>query len=43
MPFKLGTFKCQVIFVDKDVGEFQHEIQGVCEPPDQLEEYKIPL
>lgn len=28
MPFFLENYKCKIIFSDKDVGEFQHEIFG---------------
>ena len=41
MPYKLDNFKCQIVFVDPNVGEFQHEIIGEVLLPDPQEDLKI--
>lgn len=38
----LDTYKCLIIFNDSNVGEFQHEILGTADPPEQIIEYKAP-
>jgi len=38
MPFRLDTFKCLIVFVDPQVGEFQHEIVGETTLPDPQED-----
>jgi len=40
MPFFMETYRCKLIFIDKDVGEFQYEILGETVFPDCLAEIR---
>lgn len=40
MPFFLETYRCKIIFTDKDVGEFQYEIIGETTLPDIIGEIR---
>jgi hypothetical protein len=42
IPLIMETHKCLIIFTDPQVGEFQHEVIGTVELPEQMTEYKAP-
>ena len=42
IPLIMETHKCLIIFTDPQCGEFQHEVIGQVELPEQMIEYKPP-
>jgi hypothetical protein len=42
IPLIMETHKCLIIFTDPACGEFQHEVVGTVELPEQMIDYKPP-